>query len=211
MTASKLKPVDVVTVGVGLTGSIVGLELAEAGLSVVGLERGPMRDTHPDFEVPAVHDELKYAVRHELAQDVSRETLTFRNSLQETALPMRQLGSFLPGEGLGGAAVHWNGQTWRFLPWDFETRSRTVARYGKGAVAEDCTSQDWGVTYTELEAYYDRFERAYGIGGKAGNLGGRIEPGGNPFEGPRSAEYPNPPTPESHAGKLFVTAAGALG
>jgi len=107
--------------------------------------------------------------------------------------------------------VHWNGQTWRFLPWDFETRSQTVARYGRNAVAEDCTSQDWGVTYAELEASYDRFERVYGIGGKAGNLGGRAQPGGNPFEGPRSAEYPNPPSPESHAGKLFTDAAGSLG
>jgi hypothetical protein len=34
------------------------------------------------------------------------------------------------------------------LPWDFETRSRTVARYGKTLLAEDCTSQDWGVTTT---------------------------------------------------------------
>src|SRR5205814_10066750 len=107
-------------------------------------------DTHPDFDMPHAHDELRYARRHELMQDLSRETITFRNAIGDTALPMRQLGSFLPGEGVGGAAVHWNGVTWRFLPWDFETRSRTLARYGAGQLAEDCTSQDWGVTYDEL-------------------------------------------------------------
>src|SRR5205823_4338025 len=80
----------------------------------------------------------------------------------------------------------------RFLPWDFETRSRTLARYGAGQLAEDCTSQDWGVTYDELEPHFDRFEYLYGICGKAGNLKGQIQPGGNPFEGPRSRDYPNP-------------------
>ena len=154
MAATKLKPVDVVTVGVGVTGTILGKELADAGLRVVGLERGAARDTSPDFDMPGIHDELRYARRHELMQDLSRDTLTFRNAPDETALPMRQLGSFLPGEGVGGAGAHWNGQTWRFLPWDFETRSRTLARYGKQALAADCTSQDWGVSYADLEPHY---------------------------------------------------------
>jgi len=38
--ATKLKPVDVVTVGVGLTGTILAKELADTGLKVVGIERG---------------------------------------------------------------------------------------------------------------------------------------------------------------------------
>ena len=209
--ATKLKPVDVAIVGVGLTGTIIAKELAEAGLKVVGLERGHWRDTDPDFAMPYVHDELRYVGRHELMQDLSRETITFRNNAAETALPMRQLGSFRPGEGVGGAAVHWGGLTWRFLPWDFETRSRTLARYGKGQLAEDCTSQDWGVTYDELERHFDRFEYLYGISGKAGNLRGRIVPGGNPFEGPRSREYPNPPLKTSYAGALFKQAAEKMG
>src|SRR5437867_361429 len=208
---TKLKPVDAVVVGVGLSGSILAKELAEAGLHVVGLERGRWRDTDPDFAMPYAHDELRYVKRHELMQDLSRETITFRNNAAETALPMRQLGSFRPGEGVGGAAVHWGGLTWRFLPWDFETRSRTLARYGKGQLAEDCTSQDWGVTYDELERHFDRFEYLYGISGKAGNLRGRIVPGGNPFEGPRSREYPNPPLKTSYAGALFKQAAEKMG
>src|SRR5207247_8866246 len=126
-----LKPVDAVVVGVGLSGSILAKELAEAGLQVAGLERGRWRDTDPDFLMPHVHDELRYVKRHELMQDLSRETLTFRHNANDTALPMRRLGSFRPGEGVGGAAVHWGGLTWRFQPWDFETRSRTPARDAK--------------------------------------------------------------------------------
>ena len=104
--ATKLKSVDVVTVGVGLTGTILAKELADTGLKVVGLERGRGRDTDPDFAMPGAHDELKYVRRHELMQDLSKETLTFRNATSETALPMRSLGSFLTGEGVGCAAVH---------------------------------------------------------------------------------------------------------
>ena len=209
--ATKLKSVDVVAVGVGLTGTILAKELADSGLKVVGLERGRWRDTDPDFAMPGAHDELKYVRRHELMQDLSKETLTFRNAMSETALPMRSLGSFLPGEGVGGAAVHWGGLTWRFLPWDFETKSRTLARYGKNQVAEDCTLQDWGVSYDELEPHFDRFEYLYGVSGKAGNLQGKIIPGGNPFEGSRSREYPNPPLKTAYSSALFAKAAQALG
>src|SRR6266446_10956962 len=209
--ATKLKPVDVVTVGVGLTGTILAKELADTGLKVVGLERGRWRDTDPDFAMPGAHDELKYVRRHELMQDLSKETLTFRNAMSETALPMRSLGSFLPGEGVGGAAVHWGGLTWRFLPWDFETKSRTLARYGKNQVAEDCTLQDWGVTYEELEPHYDRFEYLCGTSGKAGNIKGQIQPGGNPLEAPRAREYPNPPMKETYFGAIFRKGAESLG
>ena len=209
--ATKLKPVDVVTVGVGLTGTILAKELADTGLKVVGIERGRWRDTDPDFAMPGVHDELKYVRRYELMQDLSKETITFRNAMNETALPMRYLGSFKPGEGVGGAAVHWGGLTWRFLPWDFETKSRTLARYGKDQISADCTSQDWGITYDELEPRFDRFEYLYGISGKAGNIKGKIIPGGNPFEGARTREYPNPPMKTTYAGSLFAKAAESLG
>ena len=200
--ATQLKPVDVVTVGAGLTGTILAKELADAGLKVVGPERGAWRDTPSDFAMPYAHDELRYARRHDLMQDLSRDTLTFRNGTNDLALPMRYLGSFLPGEGVGGAAVIWGGITCRFLPWDFETRSRTLARYGASLLAEECTSQDWGVTYDELEPHFDRCEVLYGICGKAGNLKGSIQEGGNPFEGPRSREYPNPPMKTSHVGAV---------
>jgi gluconate 2-dehydrogenase alpha chain len=211
MTVTKLKPVDVVVVGAGVIGTIAGMELANAGLKVVGLERGRMVDPQHDFAMPYAHDELKSDRHNDLFQNLSRETITFRNAMNETALPMREMGSFKLGECVGGAGILWGGLTWRFLPWDFETRSRTLARYGRNQIAEDCTSQDWGITYDELEPYYDQFEYLYGVGGKAGNLNGEIEPGGNPFEGPRTREYPNPPTKPTFTGSLFAQAAESFG
>src|SRR3546814_10550521 len=85
-----------------------------------------------------------------------------------------QLGSFLPGVGLGGAGIHWNGQTWRFLPSDFRLRSHIRERYGDGFIPEGLTIQDWGITYEELEPYYDHFERVCGIGGRADRKSTRL-------------------------------------
>jgi gluconate 2-dehydrogenase alpha chain len=99
--ATKLKHVDVVTIGVGLTGAILGKELAAAGLKVVGLERGQPRDTVPDFQGPNQHDELRYAVRKALMQDNTKEAMTARNNPSERALPMRRWEGFLPGTGVG--------------------------------------------------------------------------------------------------------------
>jgi gluconate 2-dehydrogenase alpha chain len=73
------------------------------------------------------------------------------------------------------------------------------------------TIQDWGVTYDELEPHYDAFEYLSGTSGTAGNLRGQIQEGGNPFEGPRSRDYPNPPLKTSYAGSLFEQAAKKLG
>jgi choline dehydrogenase-like flavoprotein len=78
--AERLKPVDVVTIGVGLTGSLAALELARTGLKVVGLERGAARFTVPDFQSPAIHDELRFSIRKGMMQDNVKEAVTFRNS-----------------------------------------------------------------------------------------------------------------------------------
>ncbi|MDB5856936.1 MAG: choline dehydrogenase and related flavoprotein-like protein [Ramlibacter sp.] len=211
MAATRLPEVDVVVLGVGLVGSIMARELARAGLRVVGLERGEPRDTVPDFQGPAMHDELRYSVRKALMQDNTRETVTFRNKAAETALPMRRWESFLPGTGVGGALVHWNGQTYRFQDTDFQMRTKVVQRYGEKFMAPDLLVQDWGVTAAELEPYFDRFEYLLGICGKAGNLKGTKVEGGNPFEDPRSRDYPNPPQKEPYGSAMFRKAAAGLG
>lgn len=207
--ARKLPSVDAVLVGFGWTAAILAQELTDAGLQVVALERGGWRDTPTDFAPTFIQDELRYYWRHKLFVEAARETITFRNSMSETALPMRQLGSFLPASGVGGAGIHWNGQTWRFLPTDFMARSHNEQRYG--ALADGLTVQDWGVTYDELEPYFDKFEYLCGISGKAGNIKGKLQTGGNPYEGWRSRDYPNPPMDMTFAPTLFAKAAEGLG
>ena len=72
-----------------------------------------------DFATTFAQDELRYMWRHHLFQNVTYDTLTVRNNTAQDALPMRHLGSFLLGTGVGSGGVHWNGQIWRFLPSDF--------------------------------------------------------------------------------------------
>lgn len=206
--ATQLDRVDVLTVGAGWTGGIVAKELAQEGFQVVSLERGGEVDTEDFF---TVHDELGYALRYKLMQDLSRETITFRNNVDDVALPMRRYGSFLPGTGEGGAGVHWNGQTWRFLPYDFEIRSRTIDSYGEEKIPENMQLQDWGISYEELEPYYDTFEYTAGIAGAAGNIQGKIQDQGNPYEGPRQRDYPLPPMLETPVLGRFKEAASDLG
>ena len=207
---TRLKEVDAVVIGMGWTGSILARELTKAGLKVVGLERGPRR-TPEDFKLPGIRDELKYAIRLELLQNAQRETVTMRHTPAETALPIRRLGAFLPASGLGGAGVVWNGITSRFLPSDLELRSHLTQRYGRKAISPELAIADFGVTYSDLEPYYDRFEKLCGVSGKAGNLRGKKIAGGNIFEGERSNDYPNKPLLMSKAATLFERAAGELG
>lgn len=209
--ATKLPPVDVVIVGSGWTGGIVAKELAPTGLKVVMFERGRPQDTTPDFSGPQAHDSLKYSRRLHMVQDLSQETITFRNSMDQVALPIRQHGFYWPGTNVGGSGAHWSGLTWRWLEWEHKMLSGTVAKYDKGIIPEDMNLQDWPLSYAELEPYYDKFEKVCGISGKAGNIKGKNVPGGNPFEAPRQNEYPTPPMTASHTMMLFEKATQNLG
>jgi gluconate 2-dehydrogenase alpha chain len=209
--ARRLPRKDVAIVGLGWTGSILALELARSGLEVVAIERGPWRDTATDFNIGTAPDELRYAVRHDIFLRPRQESITMRNNTSQTALPIRRWGSFLPGNGVGGAGSHWNGQTWRFLPDDFRIRSHMIERYGERIMPEGNHIQDWPMSYDELEPYYDKFEYVAGISGKAGNLKGQIQPGGNPFEGARGREYPTPPMKQGYSQELFMKAAAGMG
>ncbi len=209
--ATRKKPVDAVIIGYGWTGAIMAKTLTDAGLSVVALERGPARDTAPDFEYPRIIDELKHGIRGELWQPLAKETVTIRHSSNDVASPYRKYGSFVLGTGVGGAGVHWNGQLWRASPEDLRLRSHIEQRYGKKFIPQDMTIQDYPVTFEELEPHFDHFEKVCGTTGTAGNLRGTIKAGGNPFEGPRSEEFPSNPLPPVYSSQLFAKAASELG
>lgn len=205
------KHVDVVTVGAGWTAGIIAQQLTAEGLTVVSLEQGPERTTVNDFVAPWEHDELRYSIRRDMMVNLRNETWTWRPGPNARALPMRQYGSFNPGQGVGGAGIHWAAQNWRFYPSDFTYRTHHIERYGESKLPVGSRIQDWGLTYEELEPFYDKFEWDVGVSGKAGNINGEIMEGGNPFEGPRSRDYPLPPLPTSIGGLHFDAAAKELG
>lgn len=201
--------VDVVTVGAGWTAGIIAQQLTAEGYRVVSIEAGGNRFANPDFAHN--HDTLYHTLRTGLMFNLSKETWTWRPNPGAPSLPIRQYGSFHPGVGIGGAGVHWAAQTWRFYPTDFRYRSHHVERYGADRIPEDCTAQDWGITYEELEPYYNRADYDIGISGQTGNLNGTILEGGNPFEGARSRPYPLPPLVRSIPAEMFSEASQSLG
>lgn len=207
----RLKPVDAVIVGYGWTGAIMAKTLSDAGLNVVALERGPARDTSPDFEYPRIIDELRHGVRGDLWQRLATETVTIRHRMDHVAVPYRQYGSFILGNGVGGAGVHWNGQLFRADPVDMQIRSHYSGRYGRSFIPDDMTIQDYPVSYTELEPYFDHFEKVCAASGSAGNLRGTLHAGGNPFEGIRSNAYPTPAMPAIEGARRVAEAAKGLG
>jgi gluconate 2-dehydrogenase alpha chain len=207
----KLPRKDVAIIGLGWTGSILAQELTDEGLDVIAIERGPWRDAPTDFPTTFDQDELRYRLRHELFLRPDQLTFTFRNKMSQKALPIRTWGAFMPMNGVGGGGVHWNAETWRFLPSDFVLKTHLTQRYGASFLPDDMTIQDYGVTYDDLEPHYDRFEYLCGTSGTAGNLNGKILEGGNPFEGPRSRPYPTPAQERPFSHTLFAKAAREIG
>lgn len=201
--------VDVVTVGAGWTAGILAWKLTGAGLRVVSIEQGPARWATPDFDHN--HDALRYSIRKAMMVNLRKETWTWRPNPQLPSLPLRQYGAIHPGQGLGGAGIHWAAQTWRFYPSDMRYRSHHIERYGEGKFPAGSRIQDWPLTYEDLEPYYTQVDYDIGISGQAGNLQGEIIEGGDPFEGSRSRPYPLPPLAPSIPAEMFAEAGRSLG
>jgi gluconate 2-dehydrogenase alpha chain len=97
------------------------------------------------------------------------------------------------------------------MPEELHLKSHVTERYGAHFIPDGMTLQDWGISYDELEPHFDRMEHVCGTSGKAGNIGGHKQEGGNIFEAPRSREFPLPPLTDPPTGVLFRKAAQACG
>lgn len=195
--AIELEKVDAVIVGMGWAGGIAAAELSKAGYQVVGLEKGGDNETE-DFVNK--HDELRYYHRLEIMNNLSESTVTFRNKPDETAKPVRDSITTVTGEGVGGGGLHWAAQTHRYFPYDFEILTQTVDRYGEEKLPDNHSLQDWGITYEEMEPYYEKFENTMGISGEE-----------NEFEPPRSNPYPTPPHKRTNSLAAVYEASERLG
>lgn len=185
----KRKPdkVEVCIIGAGASGATAAKVLAERGLRVVALERGPWR-SNESFG----GDELANVNRYNLWPDPLLNPRTHRTSVDEEP----QVALFCPvPQMVGGGTVHWQGWLPRFTENDF--RLRTIA----GAVP-GTTLADWPIAYADLEPYYTQVEWAFGVSGLAG---------ANRYESPRSRGYPCPPMPTTRYGRKFYEGCRSLG
>jgi choline dehydrogenase-like flavoprotein len=186
--AIKPQPVDAIVVGAGATGGTAAKVLTEAGMSVVGLERGPWLTPEEHFS----GDEIKYLNRGYLSPDAVLNPRTLREDEDAEA----ELFPFSPcPQMVGGGTVHWAGWFPRPMPSDFRQRSL------HGDI-DGASLADWPIDYDELEPYLSKVEWAFGCTGLDG---------ANRHEPPRSRPYPTPPLPPTPFSLKFYEGCAKLG
>ena len=99
-----LKHTDVVVVGLGATGGVGVLPLAQSGLKVVGLDAGPRLDGRA---FPS--DEILFSLRNAHGAKQNQEVPTWRRNTQQVATQQRQFGSMM--NAVGGTSLHYNSQS----------------------------------------------------------------------------------------------------
>jgi choline dehydrogenase-like flavoprotein len=188
LNRKKPEPVDVIVVGLGANGGTAVKVLAEAGLKVVGFDRGP-------WLRPLEHysgDELKFVNRDYMWPDPKMFPRTVR--YDENAVAERFPFSPTP-QMVGGGTNHWAGWVPRPRESDFMMRSL----HGE---IEGASLADWPFRYEHLEPYLTKVEWAFGISGIAG---------ADKYEPHRSKGYPSPPLRPTQYGKRFYDACNKMG
>lgn len=181
-------PVDVIVVGLGASGGTAAKVLSEAGLSVVGLERGPWLRPREHFS----GDELKFVNRNYIWPDVKLNPRTVRDDEHSPS----ELFPFSPSPQMVGAGtVHWAGWLPRPMPSDFVQRSL------HGDI-DGASLADWPIGYDDLEPYLTKVEWEFGCTGLAA---------ANKHEPPRSRPYPTAPLPPTRWAKKFYEGCAKLG
>jgi choline dehydrogenase-like flavoprotein len=190
-----LRRVNAVVVGAGAGGGIVAKELAEAGLSVVLLERGKWYSAFDNRK-----DDLLNQRTSVLGCGFGPDDERYRRVAVDGKGNERVV---VPSEGeynnnaacVGGGTFSYGAMAWRYMEQDFRMRSTYGAVQGS-------TLEDWPINYADLEPYYEKAEWEIGVSGDASN---------NPFQAPRKKPLPMPPLPPNREHEILKPAAERLG
>lgn len=214
---AQMKKIDVIVVGAGASGAIVASELAQQGVRVVCLDKGP-RYSDEDFQLK--FDEIRYYARGAIVPHMTTDPMTWRETSKDIATLLPWVDGPLgtanplhlpPSLGTGGGSIHWGGACWRFREAEFKMKTLIEERLGKKALPENHTLVDWPILYRDLEPYYDRVEWELGISGRGSNIADGSGSGHNRWEAPRMRDYPMPPLRPGPADKRFADACSKLG
>ena len=182
---------DVVVVGSGAGGGVAASVLAEAGASVLVVERGNWIDrAGPSFTHLRNH---RLTLDGDGTSPPGHPRVILRPDGSERAI---EPADFRYGNNaivVGGGTRLFGAQAWRFHPDDF----RMATKYG---VPHGSALADWPLGYDDLEPFYDKVEWALGVAGDGSRAGT-----------PRSRGYPMAPFPLSLEGERLAAGAHALG
>lgn len=187
---------DVVVIGSGPGGGVAARVLAEAGATVLLLERSP---EHRDAALRGDHLHGKRMAVYAPLAGPGRGNP--RSVVEENGLEWAVDGTAsgdawgLNAMVIGGGTRLWQGMAWRFLPEDFSMASDYGVPAGSSLV-------DWPLDYADLAPAYDWAERELGVSGATGPLTARM---------PGHPGYPMPPLPDDPARVVLGSAADKLG
>jgi len=185
---------NAVIVGAGAAGGIVAKELAEAGLTVVLLERGKWY-TAFDCRKDDLRNQRTSLLGCAFGPDDDRYRRVVVGPDGQERIVAPSDGAYSNNAAcVGGGTFSYGAMGWRYLEKDFRMRSTY------GAVAGS-TLEDWPISYQDLEPYYTKAEWEIGVSGDDSN---------NIFKGPRSRPLPMPPPPPSREHQILKAAAERL-
>lgn len=208
---------DAIIVGLGAAGGVIAEQLTQAGLHVLAIEKGP---DHGPKDFAVTQDEMRYHHRGSQLATLNLDPVTWRPNANGDArlLPWstrpfggRESSFGASSAGTGGGTLNGSASSYRFRESDFRMRSAIVERFGEAAIPAGSTVADWPISYSDLEPYYDRVEHEQGVSGRAGNIKGVRQEGGNFFDAPHSRDYPMPPVAQAPGDVPFVEATTRLG
>jgi choline dehydrogenase-like flavoprotein len=177
-----VEPADVLIIGAGASGGVVGLRLAQAGFKVVCLEQGEWLD-RADYPGNKLDWELK--ARKDWATSPNIRGLAQDYPIVEDDTPV----SPLMYNAVGGSTIIFAGAWPRAMPSDFHVRSL------------DGVADDWPIDYFELLPYFYRTDRQFGVSGLPGD----------PAYPPDAEDAPMPPLPIGAAGMKVARGMTKLG